>query len=306
MKGPVVVLDAAVGIGRAVAQAVVDAGRPLIAVSGDPASLKRLKAEFRGVDLTLVRGSVADDRSSAELAAALRNLDRPLAGIVVAIHREPDRGRVLEQATDVLRQGVIEEVLPQLAAAHALLPLLAEAGRNGRYVVIGGPGSEHPWAGYGHRSISAAATRMLLRVLHDEARALAVRVQLLAVDMPARTADNSKHACGQWPDAIDIGERALALIDQSDPREPAEAVVRYAWNVVPSLRKAVDFRAPRSTNKQQMHDQRASHARKTPRSKSSASSRNPTSSDSVPNDASPLPNLDDTWALLKPLLFSNH
>jgi len=309
MKGPVVVLDAAVGIGRAVAQAVVDAGRALIAVSGDPASLKRLKAELRGVDLTLVRGSIADDRSGAELAAALRNLDRPLAGIVVAMHREPDRGRVLEQATDVLRQSVIEEVLPQLSAARALLPLLAEAGRNGRYVVIGGPGSEHPWAGYGHRSISAAATRMLLRVLHDEARALAVRVQLLAVEMPARTADNSKHACGQWPDAIDIGERALALIDQTDPREPAEAVVRYAWNAVPPpLRKPVDFRAPHSTNKQQMHDQRASHA-PSPASATgvvSAAEQQSMHNTSPPNDSSPQRALDDTWALLKPLLSLNN
>jgi NAD(P)-dependent dehydrogenase (short-subunit alcohol dehydrogenase family) len=289
MKNPVVVLDATAGIGRAVAQAVVDAGRALIAVSDDPASLKRLKAEFLGADLTLVRGSIAEDRSSAELAAALRNLDRPLAGIVVATHREPDRGRVLEQATDVLRQGVIEELLPQLAAARALVPLLAEAGRNGRYVVIGGPGSEHPWAGYGHRSISAAATRMLLRVLHDEARALAVRVQLLAVEMPARTNDNSAHACGQWPDAIDIGERALALIDQSDPREPAEAVVRYAWHAVPPL-----------------PDRRVVSARKTPRRTSSASSRNVAFSDSVPNDSAPMPNLDDTWALLKPLLSMNY
>lgn len=285
MKGPIVVLDATVGIGRAVAQAVADAGRALIAVSDDAAALKRLKAELRGVDLTLVRGSIADDHASAELAAALRTLDRPLAGIVVATHREPDRGRVLEQASDVLRQCVIEEVLPQLAAARALVPLLAEAGRNGRYVVIGGPGGEHPWAGYGHRSISAAATRMLLRVLHDEARAMAVRVQLLAVEMPARTDENSAHACGQWPDAIDIGERALALIDQSDAREPAEAVVRYAWHAVPPLPV-----------------RRIASARKAPRN----TTRNLVASDSAQNDSSPLPDLDDTWALLKPLLSMNH
>src|SRR3546814_1724253 len=69
-----------------------------------------------------------------------------------------------------------------LAARH-LLPLLAEHGHGG-YVLIGGPGAEHPWAGYGHYSIGAAALRMLARVLHDEARTLPVRVQLLAIDSP--------------------------------------------------------------------------------------------------------------------------
>ncbi|HTD28403.1 MAG TPA: SDR family oxidoreductase, partial [Xanthomonadaceae bacterium] len=167
IKGPVVVLDAAGGIGHAVVQAAVDAQRPVIAVSPDVASLKQLKASCAGADLTLVRASIADDSSSAALAAALRKLNRPLAGIVIAICPEPARGRALEQSTDVLRETLRDELLPHLAAARALVPVLAEAGRNGRYVVIGGPGSEQPWAGYGHRSISAAATRMLLRVLHD-------------------------------------------------------------------------------------------------------------------------------------------
>jgi hypothetical protein len=92
-------------------------------------------------------------------------------------------------------------------------------------VLIGGPGSEHPWAGYGHRSIGAAALNMLARVLHDEARALPVRVQLLAIDSPVCTEDNIGHACPQWPSALAVGQRALALIAQ--PRGKAEAVVHF-------------------------------------------------------------------------------
>ncbi len=294
MKGPVVVLDASRGIGRAVVQAAVDARRPVIAVSLDQASLRQLKAAYPAADLTLITGSIADDSRSAALAVALRKLDRPLAGIVIAMCREPDRGRVLEQSTDVLRQALNDELLPHLAGARALLPLLAEAGRNGRYLVIGGPGSEQPWAGYGHRSVSAAAARMLLRVLHDEARALTVRVQLLAVEMPARTDDNYAHACAQWPSAVDIGERALALIDQTDPREPADAVVRYAWHAVPPPpgRRAASVRKASGTAQSS--------------SVVSGSPREDTYSDSLPSDTSPLRNLDDTWALLKPLLSSNN
>jgi hypothetical protein len=68
---------------------------------------------------------------------------------------------------------------------------------------------------------------MLARVLHDEARAYPVRVQLLAVDSPLRTEANLKHACTQWPDATSVGRRALALIEQSTTAAPANAVVRY-------------------------------------------------------------------------------
>ncbi len=285
MKGPVVILDATGGIGRAVVQAAVNAGRPVIAVSPDGPALAALRAGHRNAELIPVIGSIVDEASGAALAAALRELRRPLAGIIVASCREPARGRVLEQSNDKLQRILNEELLPHLTAARELVPLLAQAGRNGSYIVIGGPGSDQPWAGYGHRSIAAAATRMLLRVLHDEARTLAVRVQLLAVEMPARTDDNGERACAQWPSAVAIGERALALIDQTDSREPAEAVVRYAWHAAPPL----------------------SERRAIPARKSSRPAPNAKQSFAQPifdptDDPSPLRTLDDTWALLKPLL----
>ena len=187
MKGSLLVLDATSTVGRAVVQVAVDEGRPVIASSLDYAALRALKSSHRGADLTLMPGSISDEAASAALVADLRELDRPIAGVVVTGCREPQRARLLDQPDSELRQAVLDEVLPQLAGARAFVPLLAEGGRNGSYVVIGGPGGENPWAGYGLRSVAAAATRMLLRVLHDEARAQSVRVQLLAVEMPTRT-----------------------------------------------------------------------------------------------------------------------
>jgi hypothetical protein len=140
---------------------------------------------------------------------------------------------------------------------------------------------------------------MLLRVLHDEARALSVRVQLLAVEMPARTDDNGERACAQWPCAVAIGERALALVDQVETREPAEAVIRYAWNSAPPLSAA------------SLPDRRAVHAKKTPyrtpvAGAFSASSQAAMRSADPTGDASRQRALDDTWTLLKPLLTSNN
>ncbi|MFA6985236.1 MAG: SDR family oxidoreductase [Arenimonas sp.] len=294
IKAPVLVLDATGNIGRAVVRAAIEAERPVIAVSLDYPALERLRTDHPGTELTLLPGSFADDGSSAALAADLRELGRPLAGVIVATCCEPARGRVLEQGSEALALALDLELLPQLAAARALVPLLAEAGRNGSYVVIGGPGGEQPWAGYGHRSIAAAATRMLLRVLHDEARALSVRVQLLAVEMPARTDDNDERACAHWPSALAIGARALALIDQGETREPAEAVVRFAWHAAPPL-----------------PDRRSVHARRSTvpgpvAGAFSATSRAAMHDAGPPIDTTAQRALDDTWSLLKPLLSPNN
>lgn len=238
MKAPVVVIDAANGVGRGVVQAALAAGRPVIAVSQDARELARLRALANSEShahqpaapalVTLV-GSVVDEAASRALAGALRELERPIAGIVVANCGEPARGRVLDQPARVLQRRLEDELLPQLAAAQYLLPLLAEAGRNGSYLVVGSPGSEQPWAGYGYRSVAAAAATMLVRVLHNEARALGVRVQMLAVSRPVRTEDNLALACEGWPAALALGEQALALVDQTDPRQAANAIVRFAW-----------------------------------------------------------------------------
>lgn len=228
MKAPLVVLGATGGVGRGVVQAAIDSGRPVVAVARSSSELKALKAGYPDADLTVLTGSVANDAAGAKLARALRKLGRPLAGVVAAVCGSAERGRLLDNPAQFLRRKLDEDLLPHLAAARHLLPLLAERDRGGTYVLIGGPGSEHPWAGYGHRSIGAAALRMLARVLHDEARQLAVRVQLLAVDTPVCTEFNQRHSCPEWPSALSVGQRAMALIDHDVSEEPPRPIVPYA------------------------------------------------------------------------------
>ena len=67
---------------------------------------------------------------------------------------------------------------------------------------------------------------MLARVLHDEARNLAVRVQLLSVERPIPEGPRA-HLCPQWPTALEIGRRALALVE-GDGGQPPRAVVPFA------------------------------------------------------------------------------
>ena len=228
MKAALLVLGATGIVGRGVVRAAIEAKRPVIAVARDRAGLEQLRSAHPDADITALVGSVANDGDGATLAAALREIARPIVGVIAAVAGPGGRGRLLDQPTDALRCKLDADLLPHLAAARALLPLLADSGRGGSYVLIGGPGSELPWAGYGHRSVAAAALRMLACVLHDEARAMGIRVQLLSVDAPVRIEAQRADACPQWPTATAIGRRALALVERAAMGEPTHAVVHYA------------------------------------------------------------------------------
>lgn len=238
-RTPVVVLGATGGVGRGVVEAALAAGRPVIAVARDKSGLQCLKAHHAKADLSVVAGSISSDADGERLAKALAKLGRPIGGVIAAVSGSSGRGRLLDHPAAYLRQRLDEDLLPHLAAARHLLPLLAQGNRGGTYVLIGGPGAEQPWAGYGHRSIATAALRMLARVLHEEARSIGVRVQLLSIDSPVSTEFNREHACSQWPSAIAVGQRALALVEPHNTPNAAQAVVRYA-DVTPVAAVDVD------------------------------------------------------------------
>ncbi|MBS0200322.1 MAG: SDR family oxidoreductase [Proteobacteria bacterium] len=225
IKPAILILGATGTVGRAAVKAAAEAGWPVVAVARDVRGLAALEVQFPGAILRTVEASLANDAGALALIAELRKIGQPFLGVIAALACGGERGRLLDQSSDELRRSFDEAVLPHLVAARHLLPWLAESGRNCGYVMIGGPGGRNPWAGYGHRSISAAALRMLARVLHDEARTHAVRLQLLEVESPARTAANEKHACRGWPCVDHIGRKALELLKHRNDARCTQAIL---------------------------------------------------------------------------------
>jgi NAD(P)-dependent dehydrogenase (short-subunit alcohol dehydrogenase family) len=234
MNRPIVVLGATGLIGRGVIAAAVKAGTPVIAVARDPRKLKALQAQHAGFDIQILPSTIRDDADGERLAMSLRDLGRPLAGVIAAMCGTPGRGRLLDQPVASVRDELDNVLMPHLSAARHLLALLAEGNRGGHYILIGGPGTESPWAGYGPRSVAAAALSMVARVLHNEARAFDVRVQLLIVDSPANVDGEYQHLCARWPSALEIGTRAVDLIKGRQRAAPACAIVPFIKLPLPS------------------------------------------------------------------------
>ncbi|WP_407353536.1 SDR family NAD(P)-dependent oxidoreductase [Luteimonas sp. R10] len=228
MSPVLLVLGATGCAGRGVVEAAVAAGRAVLAVAEDAAALQALRQQHARADLGVLAALLRSDGDAAALAEAVRRRGRRLEAVVAAIGGEGACGRLLDQPAEVLRSTLDRDLLPHLVAARHLFPLLPASQRT-RYLLVGGPGGSYPWAGYGHRSIAAAALRMLARVLHEEARREGVRVQLLSVDAPLRGADDDVHACAEWPQAAAVGRRALALLERDPPvRGGLPAIVDYA------------------------------------------------------------------------------
>lgn len=238
MTSPILIVGATGAVGRGLVAAAVAARRPVIATARNPHRLEALRAAHPRADLTLLPGSVAVDARAARLVESIQALGRPLGGVMVAVRGEARRGRLVEQPAAALRRTLDRNLQPHLVAARHLLPLLSTGGRGGGYVLVGGPGGDSPWAGYGTYSIAASALQMLARVLHDEARTHEVRVQLLLVGRPVCPDDTSVPACPEWPTAIEIGRRALELIDRVDCGAAASPVVAFPSRVELAARRA--------------------------------------------------------------------
>jgi NAD(P)-dependent dehydrogenase (short-subunit alcohol dehydrogenase family) len=218
---PVLVLGAGDTFGIELVEALLADGRQVIAVrlSDETAASNLAAHEAKRVRRTrtpVLEGSVRTDEDAAVLAAALARLPVPPLQAVVNLPLTCERGRLLEQPAGFLERILHGDLFPQVHAARHLLPLLAASGRCARYLIVGMPYAGTPWAGYGHYSVVAAATRMLVQVLRQETADTAVRVQQLVIGAPVRTPENAHCACDAWPDAADVARHAASVLADSD------------------------------------------------------------------------------------------
>ncbi|UYB54386.1 SDR family NAD(P)-dependent oxidoreductase [Xanthomonas sp. AM6] len=219
----VLVLGGTGTVGHGVVGALLEAGSPVLAVARDRGRLRALRERYSDEPaLDVLQGSVANDAGAAALAALVAQRPRPLAGVVASLGSPLRSGRLLDQPIAALRRRLDADLLPHLAAARHLLPLLAQAERGGRYILLGSPCALRAWAGHGDSSVATAAIRMLAQVLHEEAKPLGVRVHLLSLTHPV-CSDTAADGCPEWFTTLSVGRAAVSLLADRDT--PGQAVV---------------------------------------------------------------------------------
>jgi NAD(P)-dependent dehydrogenase (short-subunit alcohol dehydrogenase family) len=220
---PVLVLGAVGELGQAVVSALLGRGRPVIAVASDRAALEALVRPADGPELLRLSGHTGTETAAEVLANAVRLLRRPPNAVVAMIGGSYTPGRLLDHPAETLRRKLDEDLFPHLIAARHLLPVLAETGAPGHWLLLGGPAADAPWAGYGHLSVAQAALRMFARALREETLGTAVRVQQLSVCAPLHTSEKTDCAGAAWPLPEEVGEHVADLITNNG----SDAVVRY-------------------------------------------------------------------------------
>jgi NAD(P)-dependent dehydrogenase (short-subunit alcohol dehydrogenase family) len=212
-KQRVAVVGATGGIGTAIVAAALAAGHKVVACARDERALEAL-AQQHGSGVTALPGSVATEAQAAALAEEIRGLRARPDAVVVAIAAPLASGRLLERTPAALMESVAQDVLPHFLAARHLLPLLAERSRGGTWVALGCAAADHPWAGYGHVSIGAAARKMLLQVLREECKDWPVRILLAQIERQVCTHRNVRTACPAWANADDVGRQVVSLLER--------------------------------------------------------------------------------------------
>lgn len=218
----VVGADSCPGLG--IVSALLEVGSPVLAAGTDRAGMAKL-APLLAVEpgLRSLPVSLCGEASAARLARRLRKTRQALHSVFVSLHVQAEPGRLLDAPANQLRAQLQCQLEPQLALARHLLPLLAGTHTQPRrYVLVAGPVPQRGWAGYGHASVAAAATRMLAQVLHEEAAPLGVRVQLLEPHRLLREALCSPEEMNRQ--TLDLGRAAVALLR---PDAPSTALVDH-------------------------------------------------------------------------------
>lgn len=224
MKENVIVLGASGGIGRVIVSELVAAGHHVVAVARNRERLEALAARVAAPQrLTLLPGSVSTDADGAALVRALRGLRRRFTAAVASLRGPRESGRLLDRPAPFLTRALEEDVVTQFIAAKHLLPMLAGSRPGSLYLLLGSPAADCTWAGYGHISVGAAALRMLVGVVREEAKETAVCVQQLQIGTPVRTENNTRCACPEWIGAEEVAREVVRLIEH---RPTAEPIVR--------------------------------------------------------------------------------
>jgi NAD(P)-dependent dehydrogenase (short-subunit alcohol dehydrogenase family) len=199
----VLVTGATGGLGPAVVDALVAAGRPVVATFRRDDDRDRLEARFPDREaVTLARADLTDAGAVDRLVAGAEDL----GAVVNLAGGYAGGGKVHESEPDVLDRMLALNLRPAFLLARAAVPRLVATG-GGAFVGVSARAAVRPFAGAAAYIASKAALLALVQALDAEYRADGVRSNAIlpsVIDTPANRRDMPDADHSRWvsPEAI--------------------------------------------------------------------------------------------------------
>ena len=210
----ILILGATGDVGNAAANALLQAGHRVRAVSRGGAKADALRERHKNNEAyRLVRGSVDDEQAAGALVAKIREQTETVDGVVAGIHTPPDRLPTLLEWDSVKLQATIHDnLITHFVALKTLLPLVA---RGGLYLGIGGGMADRIFPRYGYNSMLQSAMRMMFRYVDHETRDNGVHIRELIISamVTTETKHNTGDAKFNWITDSEVGQHILAMIE---------------------------------------------------------------------------------------------
>ena len=215
MTAPIVVIGATGVVGQGVCEAVIAAGRPVIAVGRSRACSRRCASATAGFSPPC-RPTSPTTRTDGASASAWVN--SPSARWVQSPR---SAGAASRPACSTIAWTACAGGSPRTSCPTSWPRAMycRTCRRTASTSCSANPGpSRRGQALAGNRS-RRRCLRMLARALHEEARTRDRLVQLLAIDTPVEVRDCERRAwC--WPTPFEVGATTLSLIESTNPNTP--------------------------------------------------------------------------------------
>ena len=228
------------GLGRALAEAVLEAGDRLIATARDPASLAAL--EQRHGEAVSVAALDVTDPAAAE--AAVRLAVERFGGLDVLVNNAGygDVGSVEDTALDDFRRQIEANLFGTIIVTKAAIPVMREQ-RRGHIIQVSSVGGRLGASGRAAYSAAKWGVEGFSEVLAQEMALIGVKVTIVEpggfrTDF-AGSSTSLKPGRPEYDAVVGAAARRQAEYDgrqPGDPRKAAQAILRLAAEAQPPLR----------------------------------------------------------------------
>lgn len=195
-------------VGEAIVRVFLECSAKVIVPSRSQQALNRLREFLADVPcdrLTMLVGDLSDEADAARLRDEIAATCGPIDGVVASLGGTwEENKKLVDVPMDTWRRYADGNLTAHFVTAKTFLPVLATR-PGSSYTLLGGLSAVMPVANYSVVSINSAAQLMMARILQEEMKQTAVRINQVMFGYISTRA-RAKYAKPEWVTAEEVGQ----------------------------------------------------------------------------------------------------